>query len=139
MATNQTQVASKIMEGEQTLARIDASVKALEAIIGKKYVEKHLDDEAIEADYKEEFARITELLAQKEETEVKILAFKGKRKCDSCKSVIELNSMFCNRCGTKLEQLDFERIIGGQICSRCGAIVGTDVKFCTNCGNQIIK
>ena len=139
MATNESQVARKIMEGEQSLSAIDASVKALETAIGKRYVEKHLADATVEADYQEEITRIKELLTEKEEIEVRILAFKGKRKCDACKSVIDLSSMFCNRCGTKQEQVDFERIIGGQICPSCGSIIGEGVKFCTNCGTQLIK
>lgn len=54
----------------------------------------------------------------------------GKR-CPICKEEVPAGSMFCNRCGYKLEKDGTVR------CSSCGHAIPADSKFCPDCGSRI--
>ena len=137
MANNESQLLRKIREEEIKLSEVEERRKRLEAAIGAKYVDEHINDKVFELNYEDELKQAKELIESKEQIEVKILALRGKRKCDCCKSEIELNSLFCNKCGTKLDVIDISSLIGGNICPSCGAIVDMDVNFCTSCGAKM--
>ena len=54
------------------------------------------------------------------------------KKCDSCGSVIEDDSIFCTFCGKKIEYQ-------GKKCPRCGANLEYDSVFCSRCGMKLQK
>ncbi|MBO7222763.1 MAG: protein kinase, partial [Kiritimatiellae bacterium] len=46
--------------------------------------------------------------------------------CKNCKTENDITSLFCEKCGTKIERDD--------ICSKCGAELGNTQKYCKKCG-----
>lgn len=80
--------------------------------------------------------------------EKQMLLLKGIQICPNCKATLDLESLFCNKCGTKLdavEEINFEEnepsknaSAGDGIelvkCHECGSVMPSDLAFCTNCG-----
>ena len=52
----------------------------------------------------------------------------GGQLCGQCGSSNQVGSLFCSRCGSKLESY----------CNKCGNKVGEGSVFCNKCGNQLI-
>ncbi len=70
--------------------------------LGKKYYEDNKDS----AD--DQITAIRETLAEIEDMEVKVAAFKGDRRCTKCGAVVPMDSGYCNKCGAKLDESIFE-------------------------------
>ena len=66
-----------------------------------------------------------------------MLAVQGKRKCEKCGNVLVLESVFCNKCGEKLEPLFAEEMAKQNICPQCGATHSEEAAFCTSCGYKL--
>lgn len=89
--------------------------------------------ESCEEKYAPYIEAVKELLAEKDGLERAKLAAQGLRKCDFCGQTIPLDSMFCNKCGEKLEPVQSQRDLKGH-CAKCGAAVMEGAAFCTVCG-----
>lgn len=78
--------------------------------------------------------------------EKQILLLKGIQICPSCKATLDLESLFCNKCGTKLEAVEEINLTDNDEskqqstsvelvkCHECGSTMPSDLSFCTNCG-----
>lgn len=55
-------------------------------------------------------------------------------KCQKCGSEIDDDSLFCSKCGAKVESVVEEKFK----CPKCGSEVTKDSKFCRKCGNELI-
>ena len=82
-----------------------AEIKDLYQKIGKKVYEKHtlLEGIDIKVDLEEECTKIDILSAEIETCLNKIRELKDKKQCPNCFNEIDLDSRFCNHCGTKQE------------------------------------
>lgn len=85
--------------------------------------------------------------------EKQILLLQGEQVCHNCKAHVSLDSLFCNKCGTKIDSVDAEGSAdaiesssslkkveskNGIIkCRECGSDMPDDTVFCTNCGAKI--
>ena len=82
-----------------------AEIKDLYQEIGRKVYEKHTLSEGIDikVDLEEECVKIDILSAEIETCLNKIRELKNKKQCPNCFNEIDLDSRFCNHCGTKQE------------------------------------
>ena len=82
-----------------------AEIRDLYQEIGKKVYEKHTLSEGIDikVDLEEECTKIDILSAEIETCLNKIRELKDKKQCPNCFNEIDLDSRFCNHCGTKQE------------------------------------
>ncbi len=71
----------------------------------------------------------------------------GIQVCPNCQARVSLDSLFCNRCGTKIDALeDDDGSMSSENegadnklvkCRECGTSMPGDMVFCTNCGAKI--
>lgn len=78
--------------------------------------------------------------------EKQILLLKGIQICPNCKATLDLESLFCNKCGTKLDAVEEINLMVKDEslqqsdsvvlvkCHECGSTMPSDLTFCTNCG-----
>lgn len=80
------------------------------------------------------------------------LFLQGIQICPNCKTHVSLDSLFCNKCGTKIESLEKSNTVTNEAssnsknvesknevikCRECGSNMPGDTIFCTNCGAKI--
>lgn len=126
-----------VAECDARLAKLEEQKKELLFNIGLKFVKNNSVAEATGTIFEEEMKRIQGIDSEVEATETKKLALQGLRKCDKCGNVLVLDSMFCNKCGEKLEPMQTSTGSSGRHCPKCGNPVGSDEAFCSSCGNKI--
>ena len=73
--------------------------------IGKKVYEKHVREENIniKEELQEQCNKIDELSKEIEEARKEILLLNKKRQCPKCYAEIDKESVFCSKCGEKLQ------------------------------------
>lgn len=78
--------------------------------IGKKVYEKHTREEDIDikTELEEECTKIDVLSAEIETCLKSILELKEKKQCEQCHSEIDLDSMFCPKCGAKQPEVEIK-------------------------------
>lgn len=80
--------------------------------------------------------------------EKQILLLQGVQVCSNCQARVSLDSLFCNKCGTKIDALEENDSIDMSSsdaaddiklvkCRECGTSMPSDMVFCTNCGAKI--
>lgn len=113
------------------IAETERQLAAQFAAAGELYLKKHPND------YDQEFAgyvdEVKKLAEQKKLLEQNKLAAQGLRLCESCRQTIPLDSVFCNKCGAKMEPLKAAGG-GGKFCQSCGAPMRSGDVFCCECG-----
>lgn len=75
------------------------------------------------------------IAAQNEE----IRQIRGTRQCPNCGAQLPLVSVFCGRCGAKIDGMEMKSeapAVAQNICSGCGAKVLEGRAFCTSCGQK---
>lgn len=98
------------------LAKLNMDVRAKEEYvlkqyteIGKRYYEQHKDD--TEPAFGE-IVLIKEAMEEIEALKGEIAQLKGLKKCSACGAVMELDAVFCNKCGAKYEEPEKEVFTG---------------------------
>lgn len=91
------------------LAKLNIDLKAKEDFIqhqytevGKQYYELHKDD--VEPLF-EEINLIAETFKEIEQLKAEMIELRGQKKCFNCGAVMDLDAIFCNRCGTKYDSV----------------------------------
>jgi ribosomal protein L40E len=81
--------------------------------------------------------------------EKQIMLLKGIQICQNCKATLDLESLFCKKCGTKLDVVEEIKMTGKVEstqqstsvelvkCHECGSTMPSDLAFCTNCGVKL--
>lgn len=105
--------------------------------LGCKYAENNTAADAAGTIYEAELNELEALALETDHTEVKKLALQGLRKCEKCGNVLVIDSVFCNKCGEKLEPLQIESQPSVPHCPKCGNSVENGAAFCTVCGNKL--
>lgn len=76
-----------------------------------------------------------------ENLQKQISIVKGVKFCPSCHAEFPANTMFCNRCGTRLPELVQPQmkqpVVNGRVCLKCGTPLSPGQLFCTHCGNKV--
>ena len=81
------------------------------------------------------------------------MILQGVQLCPNCKAHVSLDSLFCNKCGTKIDSLEDDnslenigssnssKLVEPKLesikCRECGSNMPGDTVFCTNCGAKI--
>lgn len=126
--------------------KLDTELRDIYLEIGKTYYAEHKGKTSNEQ-YKDLFERVLKLETEKNNLELRKLAQQGKRRCPACKSILTLESRFCNMCGEKLPDLpsfdnkdekkeEEENEVKIRKCSTCGMELEEGAAFCPNCGTK---
>ena len=124
---------------------LEARILKVYEEIGKHFYEENKDKTFTDTVYTECFAKIAQVNKEKEYLEIKELLKQGLRKCANCESHITIDSIYCNKCGIKLEPLPEELLEQPEAeveevtvpkCVACGFELETDDVFCPNCGKK---
>lgn len=85
--------------------------------IGKKVYEKHVREENIDIrkELEEECTQIDVLSAEIETCLKSILELKDKKQCEKCHAEIELEDVFCPKCGAKQQDELTEEVIENDV------------------------
>jgi len=132
-------VPAEVAECDKQILNLEARKKEVIYQIGKQYVEE-TKPEAVEGTaYEEPLKRLMQLAEEVDALERRKLALQGQRKCTKCGYIIELESVFCNKCGEKQEVL--EEVLPAaedqNKCPKCGAGCKPGAMFCMSCGNKL--
>lgn len=143
MKTNQNE--SELRKCNDRFKELEGSIAAAFNEIGKKFYEDNKENRLSGSMYQELVDSVTAMYEEQYMIEKKILALQDMRKCTECGNILSLDSVFCNKCGARLEELPQE-IFGGNaeqtmqtspICAVCGAPLENDAVFCSVCGAKV--
>lgn len=113
-------------KNKNEIKKVDKNIEKIEAMIhenfyeiGRLFYETNYGKAEEDSAYKKWMDAAGQLEAQKKELDKEKLKLQGLMKCDYCNSIINYGSVFCNRCGQKLDtDADLEK---KKICLFCGA------------------
>lgn len=126
-----------VAECEKKLGELEKRKTVLIMQIGQMFLEKNSLEDVAGTPYEEMMKEIQVIEKEKEFQNKRMLAVQGKRKCEKCGNVLVLESVFCNKCGEKLEPLFAEEMAKQNICPQCGATHSEEAAFCTSCGYKL--
>ena len=118
---------------KKNISDYDKQITELYTIIGKSYYEHHKDD--TDAEDKDSILKINSLVEQVDNLKQQIREIEGFKKCPNCGGDVSATALFCNYCGSKMEN---EPEVITQ-CPNCGKDVTSDSLFCNNCGYKLSK
>ena len=109
--------------------------------IGKRFYEENKGRVEYGSSYSELFETVEVVNEKRILLEKRTLAYRGMRRCENCQQIITIDSVFCNKCGAKLEELPEEVLkkeesVGKKRCGVCGYELEQGDAFCPNCGNK---
>ncbi len=122
------------MEAEKAVA--DAIIR-----LGEKCFADNLDNE--DGHYYEDVKEIKRLKEREILCKQYKLSLESKRLCEHCGVVVTSDSLFCNKCGEKLDELDFSAFGSNEPssekknCPSCGKTIAADADFCEYCGTKV--
>lgn len=106
--------------------------------IGQAYVEDNTSESAAGTVYEEYMKEIEKMTKEAALLERRKLAAQGLLKCEKCGNVLASDSVFCNKCGEKLEPLFADTEKNPRICAKCGTPYAEGAIFCIGCGNKLL-
>ncbi|MBR0133126.1 MAG: zinc ribbon domain-containing protein [Lachnospiraceae bacterium] len=120
----------------------EATEKAL-LDLGKKYFEANFDNES--AEFFGEISAVKECGQMEKVWYQYRLSLDEKMQCESCGAIITSDSLFCNKCGSKVVPTDFTLIENYLVpeapktktCPSCGKTLVGEAKFCEKCGFKL--
>jgi len=122
---------------EEKLRELKAEKVRIIRQIGETFYELNKSNDMAGTAYEQFFSDMDRNLKNVEITEKQQLASQGFRKCESCGAQLPLDSVFCNKCGAKQEELEKEVVIAGKVCPKCGAELEDGDLFCLKCGYKL--
>lgn len=131
---------SETGECDKAIAELDRKSEALITEIGQLYVRNNTVESSSGTPFEEPMKALKETAERKEALFKKKLALQGQRMCENCGNVLSIDSLFCNKCGEKLEPIQAagtQNTASGGFCPKCGAELEEGSVFCIKCGNKI--
>jgi len=126
-----------IMELDRQLSILTSKKNEITSQIGRLYLNNN-DSKTAEGTIYEELVKEAEkLMEEMSAVEKRKFAAQGQRKCEKCGNILILDSLFCNKCGEKLEPLFVPTEQSPLICEKCGKPYTEGAVFCTGCGNRL--
>lgn len=132
---------SEISQEEKRISKICET-------LGRQYYDKYKNDENNE--FEEYIVQISEAFEKIEKYEQEIKYIKGKITCPNCGADMDVNTVFCSMCGSKMpeivntsfEEQDVEQTeeqieINEKFCANCGEKLEIDAAFCPSCGTKV--
>lgn len=119
-------------------------IKAVKSEIGDIVFKKFSQGLNIEADLLEACGKITALQQNIDAIHKKIAELKNIKLCSTCGAELELNTVFCPKCGSKQAELEFIQqesveAVQKKLCPECTAEITGDSAFCTSCGKKLTE
>lgn len=133
------QESTQVTELERQLQELEQRNSGVIMQIGKTFAEKNDATSAKGTPYEAMLTELAEIANEKDILEKRKLAVQGLRKCEKCGNILALDSLFCNKCGEKLEELFPEETVQGNVCRQCGTPYEEDAMFCATCGNKLTE
>lgn len=128
-------------EGNAT-SQFDVQIQRVEQMmrekmfeIGRMYAGEHRNDAT--GEYAVLVDAIKQLEFDRDDLQKQKLAAQGLRECDHCHQIVALDSVFCNKCGGKLEPYQTGASEAATVCPQCGSPLTAGAVFCTQCGTKI--
>lgn len=129
-------IPQEVAECNTHMAELEQQKKKVIFQIGLKYVESNTLKDVKDTPYEEDLNELESIEKDMEKTEKRKLAVQGLRKCEKCGNILVIDSVFCNKCGERLEELQAE--VMENICPKCGAAYEEGAVFCISCGNKLV-
>ena len=136
--------AKKNTEAERKMEQCDWQLGQLEEQrqnclieIGRLYACKTTVEQAAGTPYEEMIAELDRIETRSALLEKRKLEFQNQRKCEKCGAILNLDSVFCNKCGEKLEEIAPEVLTDAPLCPNCKQPIEEGSTFCTHCGTSI--
>ena len=133
----------EIQQAEQNCQRAENAINDALLVLGRTVYETYKNTSGYE--FNEQVTQVTECIKKSELWKQYRLTLDGKMKCDKCSSIITSDSAFCNKCGTKIDPLNFDSlgisttklVDSPNMCTSCGAPLVDGALFCEKCGCKI--
>ena len=125
----------EIAECDAKIANLNQQRQKTIYSIGEQYVELNTVESAAGTTFEVHMEQLKSIDEEIAVTEKRKLAVQGLRKCEKCGNILVIDSVFCNKCGEKLEALQAEVI--KNICPKCGSVYEEDAAFCISCGSKL--
>ncbi len=127
----------EVEECNTKLAQLERKKKEVIYRIGERYAACNTAEKTVGTPYEEDMMELQNIAQETENTEKRKLAVQGLRRCEKCGNILVIESVFCNKCGEKLEALQLETAGGKNTCPNCGSAYEEGNAFCTTCGAKL--
>lgn len=128
--------APEIAECDAKIANLNKQRQRTIYSIGEQYLELNTVKSAAGTPFEAYMEHLKSIEEEITVTEKRKLAVQGLRKCEKCGNILVIDSIFCNKCGEKLVDLQAE--VMKNICPKCGSVYEDDAVFCISCGNKLV-
>lgn len=133
----------EILQADQSCQHAENAVNDALLVLGRKVYDTYKNTS--DSNFNEQVAQVTDCIKKSELWKQYRLTLEGKMKCDKCAAIITSDSSFCNKCGTRIEPLNFDSlgisthkpVATTNTCSSCGAPLVDGAMFCEKCGCKI--
>lgn len=115
-----------------SIAEENAKINKLYLEIGKKYAQLHAEDS--EDELSDLMRAVTTSLKKLSNYSLQMQFVTGIIVCTKCGHTAPKGSVFCNMCGSKLPEINFDNM---EMCSGCGSLVEKGQKLCPNCSHPM--
>ncbi|MCM1325327.1 MAG: zinc ribbon domain-containing protein [Bacteroidales bacterium] len=130
-------VSPEIEELDRQASVLEQKKQEMIAYIGQLYVDSNDANNAAGTIFEEPLKEVRRMEEEIDILEKRKLAVQGLRKCEKCGNILVLDSLFCNKCGERLEELFPTTELNPYICEKCGKPYDEGMIFCTGCGNKL--
>jgi ribosomal protein L40E len=108
--------------------------------IGKIVYENYSNGASVDDVFIEKCKEIASYEDNIKEMRSKVRELKNVKLCPNCNEELELDVMFCSKCGTKQETPREEpkcKEVEGKVCPECNEANETSAMFCSKCGTKL--
>lgn len=122
----------------QSKDEVAQEISALFLELGRAYYESHADDH--ETEFETQLTAIRDGYAKIAQCEQETEEIAAHKRCPSCGAQLAEGSLFCNICGTKLQEVSDSAEQEEQnlnLCPQCQAVIRPGDVFCTVCGADL--
>lgn len=130
-------VSPEVAECDRKLAELNQRRMEIVMQVGGMFLAENTVEGLEGSPYEENAKAVMVIDKEMEYQEKRKLALQGQRKCEKCGNILVLESVFCNKCGEKLNPLFAEETLNQRICPKCGGAYEEGAVFCTSCGNKL--
>lgn len=134
----QTHIMLKTNKLNSAVGKEKSGIQTTYSTIGKLYFDTYADDTEIPEQFADLNTKIKNHQLEIETLELRHLEVKGVKICPGCDREIPLESVFCNKCGHKFDEVtEVEAEEVENPCPHCGEPLEIGSTFCGKCGQKV--